>query len=338
MSRYVNPLPQYFDDEGNVLSGGKIYFYESGTSTLQDTYSDSALTVPNTNPVILDADGRLPDDVYLSGAYKVRLTDAADTLIREIDPVGSSADGFTGFSDWSNTSTYDTNDIVQRSGKLYQSIVPTNIDNDPETSPSDWRQLRFIQVAEGDYSAGFTLTLDQVRIQLASEAEVLDGTVDDKAVAPDTLQAKFDTLATVATSGDYSDLSGTPTLATVATTGSYDDLTDKPTIPSDDLTVFTTSTNQSLSSSYDVYFFAGSSADFVITSDLTLNKPLVCINGTDSGTLTVSMSSSISGVRTLNGVSKSGNPSCTVDNWQSVVVIRVSSSSYIVTGARTDVS
>ena len=39
------------------------------------------------------------------------------------------------------------------------------------------------------------------------------------------------TLAAVATSGAYADLSGTPTLATVATSGSYDDLLDKPSIP-----------------------------------------------------------------------------------------------------------
>ena len=37
-------------------------------------------------------------------------------------------------------------------------------------------------------------------------------------------------LATVATTGAYSDLSGTPTLATVATSGDYDDLTGKPTL------------------------------------------------------------------------------------------------------------
>ena len=40
------------------------------------------------------------------------------------------------------------------------------------------------------------------------------------------------TLATVATSGVYGDLTGTPTLATVATSGSYNDLSNKPTIPS----------------------------------------------------------------------------------------------------------
>ena len=38
-------------------------------------------------------------------------------------------------------------------------------------------------------------------------------------------------LATVATSGDYTDLSNTPSLATVATSGSYNDLSNKPTIP-----------------------------------------------------------------------------------------------------------
>lgn len=47
-------------------------------------------------------------------------------------------------------------------------------------------------------------------------------------------------LATVATSGAYSDLSGTPSLAAVATSGSYADLTNKPTI---DATPTAASTN-----------------------------------------------------------------------------------------------
>ena len=40
-----------------------------------------------------------------------------------------------------------------------------------------------------------------------------------------------DSLATVATTGDYDDLTDTPNLATVATSGSYSDLSNKPTIP-----------------------------------------------------------------------------------------------------------
>ena len=39
-------------------------------------------------------------------------------------------------------------------------------------------------------------------------------------------------MATVATTGSYDDLTGTPTLATVATSGSYTDLLDQPSIPS----------------------------------------------------------------------------------------------------------
>ena len=54
------------------------------------------------------------------------------------------------------------------------------------------------------------------------------------------------TLAKVATSGSYSDLSNKPSLATVATSGSYADLSNKPTIPSAvtvDSALSTTSTN-----------------------------------------------------------------------------------------------
>lgn len=45
-------------------------------------------------------------------------------------------------------------------------------------------------------------------------------------------KANASSLATVATTGQYSDLTGTPSLATVATTGSYTDLTNKPTVAS----------------------------------------------------------------------------------------------------------
>lgn len=44
-------------------------------------------------------------------------------------------------------------------------------------------------------------------------------------------KADSSSLATVATSGSYADLSNKPTLATVATSGSYNDLSNKPTIP-----------------------------------------------------------------------------------------------------------
>lgn len=59
------------------------------------------------------------------------------------------------------------------------------------------------------------------------------GDIDDQSDLQLELGTKADasSLSTVATSGLYSDLSGTPNLAAVATSGSYNDLSNKPTIP-----------------------------------------------------------------------------------------------------------
>lgn len=52
----------------------------------------------------------------------------------------------------------------------------------------------------------------------------------EAAADPHPIYALESSLAAVATSGSYSDLSGTPSLATVATTGAYSDLTGTPTL------------------------------------------------------------------------------------------------------------
>ncbi len=73
------------DDDGNPLSGGKLYSYEAGTSTPKATYSDSLFTVPNTNPVILDARGEAV--VFMTGNYKLILTDPDDVTIWSMDNI-----------------------------------------------------------------------------------------------------------------------------------------------------------------------------------------------------------------------------------------------------------
>lgn len=49
---------QFFNGNGKPLFGGLLYTYLAGTTTNTTTWSDAALTVANTNPVVLDADGR----------------------------------------------------------------------------------------------------------------------------------------------------------------------------------------------------------------------------------------------------------------------------------------
>ena len=80
---------QGLDDNGDPLDSGKVYFYEPGTTTLKDTYTDATLTVANTNPVILDANGRAA--IWLNGAYKVKLTDSLDAQIYEEDNINTGA-------------------------------------------------------------------------------------------------------------------------------------------------------------------------------------------------------------------------------------------------------
>ena len=84
-SLFINPRVQFLDGNGDPYAGGKLYAYIAGTSTPLDTYSDSTLTTPNTNPIILDADGRL-GAVYLSATgYKFQLDDANDVTIFTAD-------------------------------------------------------------------------------------------------------------------------------------------------------------------------------------------------------------------------------------------------------------
>jgi hypothetical protein len=73
-------------------------------------------------------------------------------------------------------------------------------------------------------------------IRIATNTEAGAGSATDKALVPSNVSSLSITssqvsgLATVATTGAYSDLSGTPTLATVATTGAYSDLSGTPTL------------------------------------------------------------------------------------------------------------
>lgn len=67
------------------LAGGKLYFYDAGTSDAKDTYSDDTLQTANTNPVILDANGEAT--IYLSGSYKVVLKESDDTQLWSVDNI-----------------------------------------------------------------------------------------------------------------------------------------------------------------------------------------------------------------------------------------------------------
>lgn len=80
---------QFFDDNGNPLSGGLLYTYEAGTTTPLATYTDSNGNVANANPIVLDAAGRVPYQVWLdtSATYKFVLTTSLNITVWTEDNV-----------------------------------------------------------------------------------------------------------------------------------------------------------------------------------------------------------------------------------------------------------
>ncbi len=91
-----NPKFQGFDLNGDPLSGGKLYSYETGTSTPLATYPTKADaeagTNANANPVILDSRGEA--NVWLVGTqlYRLTLTTSADVAVwGPIEGVGNLA-------------------------------------------------------------------------------------------------------------------------------------------------------------------------------------------------------------------------------------------------------
>lgn len=85
--RFSMPIAQWVNSLGTPLAGGKLYFYTTLTSTPLDTYSNNALTTPNTNPVIADSTGTW-GDIFLSATdYKVVLKTSAGVEVATIDPV-----------------------------------------------------------------------------------------------------------------------------------------------------------------------------------------------------------------------------------------------------------
>lgn len=92
-----SPKMQFFDVNGDPLSGGKVNTYEAGTSTPKATYTTAAATVPNANPVILDSRGEA-NIFWSTGSYKITVTDSDDVEIYTVDAITLSATGAAGSS------------------------------------------------------------------------------------------------------------------------------------------------------------------------------------------------------------------------------------------------
>ena len=81
---------QFFDNSGNILSGGKIFTYAAGTTTPQATYTSSSGVTAHSNPIILDAAGRVPGgEIWLTDGsqYKFLIKTSTDVQIGSYDNI-----------------------------------------------------------------------------------------------------------------------------------------------------------------------------------------------------------------------------------------------------------
>jgi len=89
LSAFAGAGWQFFSNTGQPLAGGLIYTYAAGTTAPAATYTSSAGNIANTNPIVLDAYGRVPNEIWLAvgSAYKFVLQDSAYVQIGTWDNI-----------------------------------------------------------------------------------------------------------------------------------------------------------------------------------------------------------------------------------------------------------
>lgn len=138
---------QFFTAGGLPLNGGLLYTYQAGTTTPQATFTTNSGNVANANPIVLGADGRPANEIWLTSgiSYKFVLTDSLGNSIATYDNLVGVNDTTNTASEWTatgltptyinatqfsvtgnQTTTYQVNRRIQAAvsgGNIYGSIT-----------------------------------------------------------------------------------------------------------------------------------------------------------------------------------------------------------------------
>jgi hypothetical protein len=85
----IGNAQQFFDNNGIPLNGGLLYTYQAGSTTALTTYTDINGAIPNSNPIVMDASGRLSNEVWLTYGfnYKFVLQNSVGSVIGTYDNI-----------------------------------------------------------------------------------------------------------------------------------------------------------------------------------------------------------------------------------------------------------
>ena len=114
LSCFAGAGAQFFDNNGSPLSGGLLYTYAAGTTTPATTYTSLAGTTANTNPIVLDAAGRVQGAIWLTtgNAYKFILQTSAYVQIGSWDNIPGANDFTSLYAALANTSDVTLGDAL----------------------------------------------------------------------------------------------------------------------------------------------------------------------------------------------------------------------------------
>jgi hypothetical protein len=90
LSPFAGAGAQFFDNNGNVLSGGRIYTYAAGTTSPLPTYTTFTGLTAQPNPIVLDSAGRIPGGqmwLLASDSYKFVVETSNSILIATYDNI-----------------------------------------------------------------------------------------------------------------------------------------------------------------------------------------------------------------------------------------------------------
>jgi hypothetical protein len=195
------PAAQVVDANGNPLSGAKLYFYERGTTTPKNVFSDESLTTPVSQPAVANSAGQWAQIYMSADRYRVQLYTSADVLVADYDnfdpgqPVSATAGvlpltlGGTGVTSlsalqsllglgaaatWTDVASAATVDLGAVPSSNVRITGTTTITSFGTVASGTTRQLRF--------AAALTLTHNATSLILPGTANITTA-ADDTAVA-----------------------------------------------------------------------------------------------------------------------------------------------------------
>lgn len=217
-----NKVEQFADGTGVPYSGAKLFTYVGGSvNTKQTTYTESTGSTPNTNPIVLDSSGRLPQPVWLTTgvSYKFVLAPSTDT-----DPPASpiwTLDGITGVND----SSASQSEWISGPTPTFVSTTQFTLVGDQTTNFAKSRRLKFTVTAGTVYGTIVASTFVAITtVTVALDSGNLDSGLSavsygiiasvNPSISPDMIYRRGAAIAAAATTdiwsiaGDYAHITG----------------------------------------------------------------------------------------------------------------------------------